>query len=49
VAPLQNCGIDNQDVKGMNYGFSDGNFTFISQLSENLFLLTFVSADEFGK
>jgi hypothetical protein len=48
VAPLVKSGSDNQDVKGMNYGFSDGNFTFISQLSEkNLFSVdAFVSADE---
>jgi hypothetical protein len=47
IAPLIKSGSKNNDVQGMKYGFSDGNFTFISQLSEkNLFYIdAFVSAD----
>ncbi|MEM0575002.1 TonB-dependent receptor plug domain-containing protein [Flavobacterium polysaccharolyticum] len=48
VAPLIKSESENNDVKGMKYGFSDGNFTFLSQLSKkNLFYIdAFVSADE---
>ena len=48
MSPLIKSGSENNDVKGMNYGFSDGNFTFISQLSKKNILSVdaFVSADE---
>lgn len=47
VAPLIKSGSENSDVKGMKYGFSDGNFTFLSQLSKKnlLSIDAFVSAD----
>ncbi len=47
VAPLVKSGSENSDVKGIKYGFSDGNFTFLSQLSKkNLLCIdAFVSAD----
>jgi hypothetical protein len=34
VGPLIKNGSESNDVNGMNYGFSDGNFTFLSQLSK---------------
>ena len=48
VAPLLKSGSKNNDVQDMKYGFSDGNFTFISQISKkNLFSVdAFVSGDE---
>ncbi len=47
VGPLLKNGSESNDVNGMNYGFSDGNFTFLSQLSKkNLLTIdAFVSAD----
>ena len=47
VGPLIKNGSESNDVNGMNYGFSDGNFTFLSQLSKkNLLTIdAFVSAD----
>ena len=35
VAPLVNTGSNSKDVQDMKYGFSDGNITFISQISKN--------------
>ncbi|MET0946816.1 MAG: TonB-dependent receptor plug domain-containing protein [Flavobacterium sp.] len=48
VAPILKSGSKNNDVQDMKYGFSDGNFTFISQISKrNLFSVdAFVSGDE---
>ncbi|WP_374174934.1 TonB-dependent receptor plug domain-containing protein [Flavobacterium tructae] len=48
VAPLMRSGSESNDVQNMKYGFSDGNLTFISQLSKNnLFSVdAFVSGDE---
>lgn len=48
IAPLINCLSKNNDVEDMKYGFSDGNITFISQVSKNnLFVAdAFVSGDE---
>ncbi|OXB04167.1 oxidoreductase [Flavobacterium plurextorum] len=48
VGPLLKSGSENNDVQDMKYGFSDGNFTFVSQVSKkNLFLIdAFVSGDE---
>lgn len=48
VGPIMKSGSKNNDVKDMKYGFSDGNFTFLSQISKNnLFVLdAFVSGDE---
>lgn len=48
VGPIMKSGSKNNDVKDMKYGFSDGNFTFLSQLSKsNLFVVdAFVSGDE---
>lgn len=47
VAPLVNSGSKNNDVQDMKYGFSDGNITFISQISKNNLLSVdaFVSGD----
>lgn len=47
VGPLLKSG-KNNDVKNMKYGFSDANFTFLSQLSKkNLFVVeAFASGDE---
>ncbi len=47
VGPILKSG-SNNDVQDMKYGFSDGNFAFISQLSKNnLFSVdAFVSSDE---
>ena len=47
VGPLLKNGSESNDVKGMKYGFSDWNFTFLSQLSKkNLLTIdAFVSAD----
>lgn len=48
VAPLLKSGSKNNDVQDMKYGFSDGNFTFVSQISKkNLFSIdAFASGDE---
>ena len=48
VAPLVNSLSKNNDIEDMKYGFSDGNITFISQLSKNnLFSVdAFVSGDK---
>nr|WP_255596563.1 TonB-dependent receptor [Flavobacterium potami] len=48
VGPILKSGSDSNDVKDMNYGFSDGNFTFLSQISKNnLFAVdAFISGDE---
>jgi len=48
VAPLLKSGSKNNDVQDMKYGFSDGNFSFISQVSKkNLFSVdAFISGDE---
>lgn len=48
VAPLLHSGSKNNDVQNMKYGFSDGNITFISQLSKNNLLSVdaFISGDE---
>lgn len=48
VAPLLNSGSNNKDVQDMKYGFSDGNMTFISQISKNNLLSVdaFISGDE---
>lgn len=48
VAPLLRSGSKKNDVQNMKYGFSDGNFTFVSQVSQNnlLSLDAFVSGDE---
>lgn len=48
VAPLLRSGSKNNDVQDMKYGFSDGNFTFISQISQNNLLTVdaFASGDE---
>lgn len=47
VVPLLNSGSKNNDVQNMKYGFSDGNVTFISQISKNnLFSIdAFISGD----
>ncbi|WP_291285922.1 TonB-dependent receptor [Flavobacterium sp.] len=47
VAPLLRSGSKNNDVQNMKYGFSDGNITFISQVSKNnlLSIDAFVSGD----
>ncbi len=47
VAPFLNSGSKNNDVQDMKYGFSDGNISFMSQISKNnLFSIeSFVSAD----
>jgi hypothetical protein len=48
VAPLLRSGSDNNDVQDMKYGFSDGNITFLSQISKNNLLSVdaFISGDE---
>ncbi|WP_433780083.1 TonB-dependent receptor plug domain-containing protein [Flavobacterium anhuiense] len=48
VGPIMKSGSKNNDVKDMKYGFSDGNFTFLSQISKNsLFIVdAFASGDE---
>ena len=48
VGPLLRSGSKNSDVQDMKYGFSDGNMTFISQLSPNNLLTVdaFMSSDE---
>lgn len=48
IAPLVNSFSKNNDVEDMKYGFSDGNMTFISQISKNnLFSVdAFVSGDK---
>lgn len=48
VGPIMKSGSKNNDVQDMKYGFSDGNFTFLSQISKNnLFVVdAFASGDE---
>jgi len=48
VGPILKSGSKSNDVKDMKYGFSDANFTFLSQLSKNnLFVVeAFASGDE---
>lgn len=48
VGPILKSGSESSDVKDMKYGFSDGNFTFLSQFSKNnLFAVdAFISGDE---
>ncbi|MFH7000414.1 TonB-dependent receptor plug domain-containing protein [Flavobacterium sp. FlaQc-57] len=48
VAPLLKSGSKNNDVQDMKYGFSDVNFTFLSQISKNnLFSIdAFISGDK---
>lgn len=48
IAPLLNRGSKNNDVQDMKYGFSDGNMTFVSQITKNNLLTVdaFLSADE---
>ncbi|WP_291146217.1 TonB-dependent receptor plug domain-containing protein [Flavobacterium sp. UBA7680] len=48
VGPILKSGSDSNDVQDMKYGFSDANFTFVSQISKkNLFSLdAFFSGDE---
>jgi hypothetical protein len=48
VAPLLKSGSGNNDVQDMKYGFSDTNFTFLSQISKhNLFSIdAFISGDQ---
>ncbi|KQB40597.1 TonB-dependent receptor plug domain-containing protein [Flavobacterium aquidurense] len=48
VAPLLHSGSNNSDIQDMKYGFSDGNITFISQLSKNNLLSVdaFISGDK---
>ena len=48
IAPLLNSGSKNSDVQNMKYGFSDGNITYISQISKNnLFAVdAFISGDK---
>lgn len=48
LAPIIKSGSKNNDVQDMKYGFSDGNMTFVSQLSKNnLFSIdAFISSDE---
>ncbi|TDW46385.1 outer membrane receptor protein involved in Fe transport [Flavobacterium sp. 270] len=48
IAPILNSSSKNNDVQDMKYGFSDGNFTFVSQISKDNLLSVdaFVSADE---
>lgn len=47
LGPILNSGSDDNDVKDMKYGFSDGNFTFLSQVSKNNLLVVdaFASGD----
>jgi hypothetical protein len=48
MGPLLKSGSKNNDVQDMKYGFSDGNITFISQVSKNNLLSVdaFISGDE---
>ncbi|KOP38591.1 oxidoreductase [Flavobacterium sp. WLB] len=48
VGPILKSGSDSNDVQDMKYGFSDANFTFLSQVSKkNMFSLdAFFSGDE---
>ncbi|WP_428230082.1 TonB-dependent receptor [Flavobacterium sp.] len=48
VAPLLRSSSKNNDVQDMKYGFSDGNLTFISQISKNNLLSVdaFISGDK---
>lgn len=48
VAPFLNDQSESNDVAGMKYGFSDANFTFLSQISKNNHLTVdaFLSGDE---
>lgn len=48
LGPVMKPESKNSDVQEMNYGFSDGNFTFLSQISKNNLLAVdaFVSGDE---
>ncbi|SHM93947.1 Outer membrane receptor proteins, mostly Fe transport [Flavobacterium pectinovorum] len=48
IEPLINSSSQNNDVQNMKYGFSDGNITFVSQISKNnLFAVdAFVSGDK---
>lgn len=48
VGPILKSGSESNDVQDMKYGFSDANFTFLSQISKkNLFSLdAFFSGDE---
>ncbi|KQO34781.1 oxidoreductase [Flavobacterium sp. Leaf82] len=48
VAPLLHSGSKKNDIQNMKYGFSDGNLTFISQISKNNLLSVdaFISGDE---
>lgn len=48
MGPLLKSGSKNNDVQDMKYGFSDGNITFLSQLSQNNLLSVdaFISGDE---
>ncbi|KVV14474.1 carboxypeptidase-like regulatory domain-containing protein [Flavobacterium sp. TAB 87] len=48
IAPLLKKDTKKNDVQGMKYGFSDANFTFLSQFSKNnlLAVTAFASADE---
>lgn len=48
VGPILKSGSKSNDVQDMNYGFSDANFTFLSQISKkNLFSVNaFISGDE---
>ncbi|MEN2401902.1 TonB-dependent receptor plug domain-containing protein [Flavobacterium sp. MC2016-06] len=48
IAPLLRSGSENSDVQDMKYGFSDGNMTFVSQISKKnlLSIDAFASADE---
>lgn len=48
LAPIIKSGSKNNDVQDMKYGFSDGNMTFVSQLSKNnlISIDAFISSDE---
>ena len=48
IAPILKSGPKNNDVQDMKYGFSDGNITFLSQISKNnlFFIDAFISGDE---
>jgi hypothetical protein len=48
IAPLLKPKAKSNDVQDMKYGFSDGNFTFVSQISKsNIFSIdAFISGDE---
>ncbi|MGQ7946375.1 TonB-dependent receptor plug domain-containing protein [Flavobacterium sp. WC2509] len=49
IVPLMNVNSKNNDIQDTKYGFSDGNLTFLSQISKNNLLSVdaFVSADVF--